>query len=73
MPLDNLDPLPWWKSKTVIASIVAVLAVIVGYFGYDIGGAEQASIVEDITSLVAVIGSLLAAIFRVTATKQVGK
>ena len=69
--LDTSDPVVWWKSKTVIASIVAVLAVIAGYFGYDIAGADQVGLVDDITSGVAVIGSLLAAVFRILATKQV--
>ena len=71
--LDNLDTLPWWKSKTVIASLVAVIAVVAGYFGYDIGGAEQSGLVESIASGIAVVGSLLAAFFRITATKQIGK
>ena len=73
MPLDTLDPVPWFKSKTVIASIITVIAVIAGYFGYDIAGADQASLVENITSAVAVIGSLLAAVFRIFATQKVGK
>lgn len=67
------DVKPWYQSKTVIASIVAVVAVIAGYFGYDIGGAEQAGLVESITSGIAVVGGLLAAFFRITATKQIGK
>lgn len=67
------DSKPWYQSKTVIASIVAVVAVIAGYFGYDIGGAEQAGLVEAIFAGVGVVASLLAAFFRITATKQIGK
>jgi hypothetical protein len=67
------DPKAWWQSKTVIASIIAVLAVIAGYFGYDIGGAEQAGLVETISAGVGVVASLLAAFFRITATAPIGK
>ncbi len=66
-----IDEKPWWQSRTIWASLVAVIAVVLGYFGYDIGGEDQAGLVEAISSGVAIVGSLIAIITRIGATKTI--
>lgn len=63
---------PWWQSKSVWASIVAILAAIAGYFRFEIAAADQAQLVEAITTIATVAGGVFAALFRVTATTQIG-
>jgi hypothetical protein len=69
--MDDLKP--WWASRTIWASIIAVVAVIAGYFRYDIAPADQASLVDAITTGVGVVAGLIAIVTRIGATKQIGK
>lgn len=67
------DVKPWWASRTIWASIIAVVAVIAGYFRYDIAPADQASLVDVITTGVGAAASLIAIFTRIGATSQIGK
>ena len=67
------DVKPWWQSKTIWASIIAVAAVIAGYFRYDIASADQAVLVDSITTVVGAIAGVFAVYTRVTATSKIGK
>lgn len=59
---------PWYKSKTIIGSIVAILALVAGAFGYEFGPEAQEGIV---TGAVGVIGGALAIYGRVKAVDKV--
>lgn len=59
---------PWYKSKTIWGSIVAVLALVAGIFGYQIGPDAQAEIV---TGLVGVVGGAFAIYGRIKAVDKV--
>lgn len=64
----------WYQSKTVWASIVAVLATLLnasGLMPYVIGETEIDLIVNVILSLVAGISSIVAVYGRFTASKQI--
>lgn len=59
---------PWYKSKTIWGSIVAVLALIAGAFGYNVGPEAQAEIV---TGLIGVVGGVFAIYGRIKAVDKV--
>jgi len=59
---------PWYKSKTIWGSIVAVLALAAGAFGYEVGPDAQAEIV---TSLIGVVGGAFAIYGRIKAVDRV--
>ena len=66
------DSKPWWQSTGVWGGVVAVLAVGLGFFGYQISGDLQAELVETITSAIALGGGVLAIWGRIKATKTIG-
>ena len=59
---------PWYKSKTIWGSIVAILALIAGAFGYSVGPEAQAEIV---TGIVGLIGAAFAIYGRIKAVDKV--
>ena len=59
---------PWYKSKTIWGSIVAVLALAAGAFGYEVGPEAQGEIV---TALIGVVGGGFAIYGRVKAVDKV--
>lgn len=61
------------RSRTLWALFVAFAAMIAQHFGYTIDDAEQAKFVDLIFNAVELGGVALAAIFRVKATKKLGK
>lgn len=65
----NTDPKPWYLSKTIIGSIIAVLATVAGFFNVTLGPEVQSQIVEVVATLGAVVGSIIAIIGRFTADK----
>jgi hypothetical protein len=62
-----------WASKAVWGGVIAVVASLLGIWGYSVTPADQASIVELVTSVVAAIGGVIAIVGRVMATKKIGK
>lgn len=65
-----MDSKPWWQSKTIIGSAIAVLATVAGFFGVSLGADDQSQIVEIVSTLGAVGGSILAIVGRLTADKS---
>lgn len=59
----------WWQSKTIIGSGVAVLATIAGFFNVTLGPDVQSQIVEVVSTMGAVIGSIIAIVGRFTSDK----
>ena len=61
----------WFESRAVWGSIVAVLALIAGAFGYTISGAEQEAVVLAVTGLVAGAAELYAIYGRIKAKREI--
>ena len=62
-----------WASKAVWGGLIAVIASLAGIWGYTITPADQASIVELVTSVAALGGGALAIVGRILASKKIGK
>lgn len=66
----NDEEKKWYVSKSVIGSVVAILALIAGAFGYDVDTESQ----EQITlALIGVGGGVVAIYGRVKAVKKLTK
>jgi len=65
------DQKQWYNSSTIIASIVTVIALIAGAFNYNIDTQTQQGIVELTSVIVGVIGSVVAIVGRVKASKTI--
>jgi hypothetical protein len=65
---DTPEKLPFYKSKIMLGSIVAVICLVGTQFGLfaEIAPEGQAAIVEDILTVVGAIGGITAAVARVT-------
>ena len=61
----------WYKSKTILASIVTVIALIAGGFNLTIDAQTQGEVVELVSVVVGVIGSVFAIYGRVKASKTI--
>lgn len=55
---ENQTETPFWKSKTVIGSVVAVVCGILSFCGIDISTDTQSVITDNLASIGAAIGSL---------------
>ena len=62
-----IDYKPWYNSKTIWGSIIAIVSVIASVFGVDISTSIQSQLVESALQLVALTGSLIAIFGRLTA------
>ena len=62
---------PWYASRTIWGSIVALLAAVASAFGVEIDQQLQTSFVETALQLVAVGGSVLAVFGRISATTMI--
>jgi len=71
--MDNENTKPVWQSKTVIASVIGFIAVVLGFFGYDFTGADQATLSEVITATIAGVSSVVAIYGRIKASKKISK
>jgi len=65
------DQKQWYNSSTIIASIVTVIALIAGAFNYNIDTQTQQGIVELATVVIGVIGSVVAIVGRIRASKVI--
>ncbi len=58
-------------SKTFWGGLIALVAGILGFFGYQLGGVDQAAIVETVTAVAASVGGLIAIVGRIKASKLI--
>ncbi len=65
------DYKPWYTSKTIWGSIVAIAAVVASFLGVCISEQSQAEIVEVTLQIVGVAGSLFAVLGRLNATSVI--
>lgn len=62
----------WYKSKTVMSSLVTVFAGLIGLVGIVIEPAMQATITNTLLGMTTVVTGVLAIYGRVTANTKVG-
>ena len=62
---------PWYLSKTVWGSLVAILAALAGLFDVDLDAATQARAVEMIVQAIGALGGLVALVGRFRATQRI--
>jgi hypothetical protein len=71
------DPKPWWQSKGIVGPLVAILALVLSFFGVKIDPATQGLIVDQaiagLGAAVALLGSIVGIWGRVTASRPIGK
>ena len=62
---------PWYLSKTVWGSVVAILAALAGLFDVDLSTADQARAVDMIVQAIGALGGLVALVGRFRATRPI--
>lgn len=71
-----MDSKPWYQSKGIWAAIIAAISGLLGLIGHQIDPGTQQILVNDISAAaqaVSIVSSILAAVFRKTATTTIGK
>lgn len=68
---DTSDVKPWWQSRAIIGSLVAIFAVVARLLGYNLANADELALIEAITTIAGVAGSVVALYGRVKATKTI--
>ncbi len=66
------DAKSFFASKTIWGGLIALAASIAAVWGYSISPNDQSQIVELITGIGGMIGSMLAIYGRVVATRKIG-
>ena len=59
------------RTRTAISCLVAIVAMVLKYFDFEIDNAMQAEIVDNALSVVAGVSTLMAIVFRGKATKVI--
>lgn len=62
---------PWYLSRTIWASLIAVLASVLGLFGFVVQEGDVSSLAEAVTQAVAAIAALVAIIGRIGASSRI--
>ena len=62
---------PWYTSKTIWGSLIAMFAGVGSAFGLDIDAGLQAGLVDGILKVIAAAGSLLAIYGRFSASRSI--
>lgn len=62
---------PWYTSKTIWGSLIAMVAGIGSAFGLDLDAQTQAGLVEGMLKIISAAGSLLAIYGRFSATRPI--
>ena len=66
----------WWQSKTVLASLMTAITIIVGMFAPDISeklAIESTEIVETVAAITGIVGTCLAIFGRFVAKGDIVK
>lgn len=66
-----MDTKAWWESKSIIGSIVTIIALLAGLFNYTIDAQTQGDMTELAMVIVGVIGSVFAIYGRIKAGKTI--
>ena len=62
---------PWYQSKAILGSLVTIVALIAGGFNLNIDAQTQGEVVELVSVVVGVIGSVFAIYGRIKASKTI--
>ena len=65
------DEKSWWASKSVWGGLIAIIAGVLGFFGYQLLPADQAALVDGGAALAASLGGVIAIWGRVRASKMI--
>ena len=65
------DDKSWWASKTVWGGLIAIIAGVLGFFGYQLLPADQTALVDCGAALAASLGGVIAIWGRVRASKMI--
>ena len=65
------ETIKWWQSKTILGSIVAVLAGVGSIVGLNLDASLQSQLVELVIGASSVIGGAIAVYGRMTAKKTI--
>lgn len=68
----NRNIKPWWKSKGVVGSLIAVSGPVLGLFGIEVTPQDLHQVVSTSSQIITAGGALLALIGRLTATARIG-
>jgi hypothetical protein len=63
------DAKVWYKSRTMIGSIVAVVALVINASGFNVDAALQSTIADTAVDVGGIIGAVTALYGRILATK----
>jgi len=61
----------WWESRSVWGGVMAVVAGVAGWMGYNVPVELQGLLTDSLLSVVATVGGILAVYGRVKATASV--
>ena len=61
----------WYQSKSVMGSVVTLIAMVLGIFGFGMGAEDQATLVNIVVGAGGFVGSILAIYGRVKASKKI--
>ena len=64
---------PWYKSKTIVAAIVAVVLSVAAACGVEGLGGEKDAIVEAVMEIAVAVAGVIAIYGRVKAKENIGK
>lgn len=67
------DTQRWYQSRAVMSGIAAVIAGVLGLFGYSMTPGDQESLIALVTAIGAVLSGSTAVYYRIKATKQIRK
>lgn len=62
---------PWYLSRTIWASLIAVFASVLGLFGFVVQEGDVNSLAEAMTQTIAAIAALVAIIGRISASSRI--
>lgn len=63
---------PWYRSRTIWASLVTVAAALAAIAGIPLAEADQALLTETILQTVTAVGGLVALVGRLVARSRIG-
>ena len=62
---------PWYRSKTIWGSLIAILAALLGVWDVRVSPADQARLVELVVEAAGALGGLLALVGRFRASRRI--
>lgn len=65
------DTKKWYASKSIWGSILLIAALIAQAFGYSLGEADQAQLVDIFSGVAGSVGGVMAVVGRIIASKAI--